>query len=136
MKFFMTSLNGQSPRFFSGYLMSWLWFLSYNFVIDTTFVSVRGGSAEYQALIYIYKLKIAKGGMARLRSIDICPWNLEPSRSRSQTKVPMEKTHEVYLYPKCERVIDHGRGTIKLNANYFFIYLFIYFLNFFFIKNK
>ena len=32
--------------------------------------------------------------MAELQSIDIWPWNLEPSRSRSQTKVPMETTHE------------------------------------------
>ena len=111
--------------------MSWLWFLSYNFVIDTTFVSVRAGSAESQALLYIYKLKIAKGGMAGLRSIDICPWNLEPSRSRSQTKVLMEKTHEVYLYPKCERVTDHGLGTMKLNANYFFLIYFFFFIYFY-----
>ena len=40
------------------------------------------------------KLETAKGGMAGLRSIDIRPWNLEPSRSRSQTKVRMETTHE------------------------------------------
>ena len=27
---------------------------------------------------------------------------------------------KVYLHLKCERVIDHGAGTMKLNANYTF----------------
>ena len=54
--------------------------------------------------------------MAGLQSIDIWPWNLEPSRSRLQTKVPMEATHEGVS----TSVADHGLGTMKLNTNYFF----------------
>ena len=50
----------------------------------------------------------AKGSMAGLWSIDIWPWNFEPSRSRSQTKVPMETTHE--------GLSTTGLGTMKLNA--------------------
>ena len=30
-----------------------------------------------------------------------------------------------YLHLMCERVIDHGLGTMKLNANYFFKIFFI-----------
>ena len=62
----------------------------------------------------------SKGGMAWLQSIDIWPLNLETSRSMSQTKVPMETLMKVYIHQMCERVIDHGLGTMKLNANYFF----------------
>ena len=100
------------------------------------------------------------------RQLHIWPWSLEPSRSRSQTKVPMETTHQglstsdvwkshwpwsrynevicqlhfdletsniqgqghrqrsrwkqlirVCLHLMCKRVIDHGLGTMKLNAN-------------------
>ena len=29
----------------------------------------------------------------------------------------MERIIKVYLHLKCERVIDHGEGTMKLNAN-------------------
>ena len=56
----------------------------------------------------ICKISYLEGGMARLRSIDnykkqnvkglllknIWPWNLEPLRSRSQTKVTMGRTRQ------------------------------------------
>ena len=35
-------------------------------------------------------------------------------------KVTMGKLIKVYLHLKCERNIDHGEGTMKLNANYTF----------------
>ena len=52
-------------------------------------------------------------------------WNLQGQghRQRSQWKQLMK----VYLHLMCERVIDHGLGTVKLNANYFFFFFF--FLN-------
>ena len=51
--------------------------------------------------------------------LHIWPWNLELSRSRSQTKVPMERTHQG-LHLKCLRVIDHGLATMKFNAKNIF----------------
>ena len=52
--------------------------------------------------------------------LHIWHWNLEHSRSRQQIKVTMEQLIKVYLHLKCERVIDHSLGTMKLNANYTF----------------
>ena len=45
-------------------------------------------------------------------------WNLQGQghRQRSRWKHLMK----VYLHLMCERVIDHGLGTMKLNANYTF----------------
>ena len=51
------------------------------------------------------------------RRLHIWPWNLEPSRSRSQTRSQWKQLMKVYLHLMCERVIDHGLGTMKLNAN-------------------
>ena len=51
--------------------------------------------------------------------LHIWPWNLELSRSRSQTKVPMERTHQG-LHLKCLRVLDNGLGTMKFNPKNIF----------------
>ena len=54
-------------------------------------------------------------------TLELETWNLQGQdhRQRSQWKQLMK----VYLHLMCERVIDHGLGTMKfsfLNANYFF----------------
>ena len=57
------------------------------------------------------------------RQLHILPWNLEPSWSMSQTKVSMETTHEGQSTSDVWKnywPIDHGVGTMKLNANYTF----------------
>ena len=48
-------------------------------------------------------------------TFDLETWNLQGQghRLRSQWKQLMK----VYLHMMCERVIDHGLGTMKLNAN-------------------
>ena len=51
--------------------------------------------------------------------LHIWPWNLEHSRSRSQ-RSRWKELIKVYLHLICERVIDHGLGTVNLNANYTF----------------
>ena len=51
-------------------------------------------------------------------TFDLETWNLQYQghRQRSQWKQLMK----LHLHLMCERVIDHGLGTMKLNANYFF----------------
>ena len=75
--------------------------------------------------------RVIDHGLARYNEVKgqlhIWPWNLEPSRSRSQTKVPMETTHQGLSTSNVwkshlmyERVIDHGLDTMKLYVNYTF----------------
>ena len=56
-------------------------------------------------------------------TFDLETWNLQGQghRQRSQWKQLMKVYLHVHLM--CERVIDHGLGTMKLNANYFFFFL-------------
>ena len=59
--------------------------------------------------------------MAGLRSIDtfdLETWNMQGQGNRQRSQ--LKELIKVYLHLKCERVIDHGVGTMKLNANYKF----------------
>ena len=55
-------------------------------------------------------------------TFDLETWNLQGQshKQRSQWKQLLK----VCLHLMCERVIDHGIGTMKLNANYFFFFFF------------
>ena len=45
-------------------------------------------------------------------------WNLQGQGHRQRSQ--WVELIKIYLHLKCERVIDHGVGTMKLNANYTF----------------
>ena len=49
---------------------------------------------------------------------DLETWNLQGQCHRQRSQ--WVELIKVYLYLKCERVIDHGVCTMKLNANYTF----------------
>ena len=51
-------------------------------------------------------------------TFDLETWNIQGQGNRQWSR--WKELIKVYLHLKCERVIDHGVGTVKLNANYTF----------------
>ena len=48
-------------------------------------------------------------------TFDLETWNLQGQGHRQRSR--WKQLMKVYLHLMCERVIDHGLGTMKLNAN-------------------
>ena len=49
---------------------------------------------------------------------DLETWNFQGQGNRIRSR--WNELIKVYLHLKCERLIDHGVGTVKLNANNIF----------------
>ena len=51
-------------------------------------------------------------------TFDLETWSIQGQGNRQRSR--WRELVKVFLHLKCERVIDHGVGTMKLNANYTF----------------